>query len=82
MIAYTQPSDSSQCNYAEPSSCNPHLSVFVSVRKVIGREDKKMRNQEWRTIFINFIENQKLTSIDLTKDKPKSKNELLIKVGS
>ena len=36
MIAFTQLSASSQCNYADPSSSNPHFSSVVEVRNAIG----------------------------------------------
>lgn len=41
MIAFTQLSDSSQCNYVDLSSSNPHLSGIVKVRNAIGLAENR-----------------------------------------
>ena len=71
----------SSCNYDDSSATNPCLkNGTLGIRKVIGLADKKTWDKEWRPIFINFIESANVTSIDLTKDKARSKNELLTKI--
>ena len=71
----------SSCNYGDSSAINPCLkNGTVGIRKTIGLADQRAWGKEWRPIFMNFIESAKVTSIDLTRDKAKSKNELRTKV--
>ena len=70
----------SGCNYDDTSTTNPALSGMVKVREAIGLKDKSKWDKEWRPIFINFIESSNMIAIDLTKEKAKSKQELLTKI--